>query len=594
MKAGRRFTILMRLVWQIDKAYFALLIFSSLANSGQVLANVILPPLLIDALLGQGQGGDPMFFVAAIAAANLLFALLKRLAQRGRAVKEQELYIRIDRAFAGKLMSLPFHMLEDPYYLDLRERASFAIRNQRATANLVSSALDSVNQLVTLTGLVVLMLRLGPLLVAGLLLCVGLMLLIQARFSKYHQVFFADLMPVNRRYGYYVSQCHNPDGQKDFRLYGMAPMLGDTITRYNREINHWMRAFYRKMALYIGLFQVIVVLQTALAYAYVGSRALGGGITIGGLTLYVSAAISFSAAIIALGQHVINFFQYLKYLEPLAELMDIPDADRQTGGLELGTVTGIRFEEVSFHYPKAEALVLDQVSFDIHQGERVSIVGRNGAGKSTIVKLLCRLYEPTAGRILINGRDIREYDLASLRRQLAAVFQDFKLFHFSVEENITCAPENANPELFNQVIHEAGIAEAIAALPHGKATLFGKAFDEEATEFSGGQAQKVALARALYKDASFLILDEPTSALDPLAEAEIYEQMNRMAGSRTVIFISHRMSSSVFCDRILVLDEGRVQAFDTHQQLMKNKQGLYYTLFESQAAHYRQPKPAYL
>jgi len=594
MKTGRRFAVLLKLVWQVDKTYFALLVFSALTHSGQVLANVMLPPLLIDALLGQGQGGDPLFWVAAIALTNLLFALLKRVVQHGRTVKESQVYIRIDRAFADKLMSIPFHMLEDPYYLDLRERASFAIRNQSATAHLVTSALDSVNQLVTVASLVVLMLRLGVLLVIGLLLCVGLMLLIQSRFSIYQQRFFAELLPVNRRYGYYAGQCFQPDGQKDFRLYGMATMLGETVKRYNHEINTWFGAFYRKSALYLGFFQVVIVLQTALAYAYVGSRALDGAITVGGLTLYVSAAISFSSAIIALGQHIIDFFRYLNFLEPLAKLMDIPDAETHTGGAELGTIHSVRFEEVSFRYPKSDALVLDQVSFDIKQGERVSIVGRNGAGKITIVKLLCRLYEPTAGRILINDTDIRDYDLASLRRQLAAVFQDFRLFHFSIEENITCAPVNAHPELFHRVIHEAGIAQAIADLPKGKATLFGKSFDENATEFSGGQAQKVALARALYKDASLLILDEPTSALDPMAEAAIYEQMNHMARSRTVIFISHRMSSSVFCNRILVLDEGKVQAFDTHQQLMKDQQGLYYTLFESQAAHYRQAKPAYL
>ena len=217
----------------------------------------------------------------------------------------------------------------------------------------------------------------------------------------------------------------------------------------------------------------------------------------------------------------------------------------------------------------------------------VALFGRSGAGKSTIVKLLCRLYEPDSGRILINGRDIREYDLASYLKQLAAVFQDFKLFHFSIEENITCAPAGQNPGLFRKVVEEAGIREAIDALPQGQATFFGKAFDETATEFSGGQAQKVALARALYKDASFLVLDEPTSALDPVAEAGIYEQMNRMAGERTVIFISHRMSSSVFCDRILVLDEGRVQAFDTHKALLADSGGLYARLFAAQAEHYR-------
>jgi len=222
---------------------------------------------------------------------------------------------------------------------------------------------------------------------------------------------------------------------------------------------------------------------------------------------------------------------------------------------------------------------LDNITFEIREGEKISIVGLNGAGKSTIVKLLCRLYRPDSGTIYINDMDIFEYEHISYLANLAAVFQDFKLFNFSIQENITCKPVGVDNEKVNKILDEVEIREKIESLPKGIQTLFGKEYDIEGVEFSGGQSQKIAIARVLYKDASLVILDEPTSALDPIAEAEIYENFNKMVGDKTAVYISHRMSSSVFCDRILVLNNGRIEAYDTHKKLRENKEGLYYKLF---------------
>lgn len=203
-----------------------------------------------------------------------------------------------------------------------------------------------------------------------------------------------------------------------------------------------------------------------------------------------------------------------------------------------------------------------------------------------MIKLICRLYQPTKGKILINGRDIFEYDHKSYMDKIAAVFQDYKLFAFSIDENITCKEINADPERTRTIIKEVGLKEKIDDLPDGLSSLYGKAYDDKGIEMSGGEGQKIAIARALYKDASLIILDEPTSALDPLAEAEIYEHFNSMVGDKTAIYISHRMSSSVFCDRILVIEGGKISAYDTHENLLKNKDSLYAKLFNSQAANY--------
>lgn len=586
MKKSKVLRLVTATVWQVSPGYFFLLLFHSLSYTGQILANVIFPKFLIDELTGAQRPEELVLWVALVVGGNLFFTFLKRTAKRLSDVKEQTVLWEIERAFAEKIMSIEYRCLEDPYYLDLKERASFAMTNQSAVSNLVSNAVGVFNQLVTIIGLLSVMFTLSFVLVAALTVMIGLVLLIQAVFAKYQQGFFQDLIPVNRRYGYYVGLVFQDSIHKDARIGGMMGMIRDTINRYNKEITCWFTKYHRKQGMFMGLFQVVVMLQTAFAYGYVATQSLNG-LSIGSLTMYVSAAISFSSAVIALGTSVVTLGQMLAYLTPFAQLMAIPDEAESSGTRKLGTVESIDFENITFCYPKTDKVVLDNVSFSIHRGEKVSIVGLNGAGKSTVVKLLCGLYQPQSGRILLNGHPIAEYERKSFLEGIAAVFQDFKLFNFSIQENITCRPKGEDAQKVEALLQSVGLSEKIASLPHGAQTLLGKAYDEEGVELSGGQSQKIAIARALYKDASLVVLDEPTSALDPLAEAEIYEKFNELVGDKTAIYISHRMSSSVFCDKILVLNNGRIEAYGSHQKLMEDTDSLYYKLFTAQAENYR-------
>lgn len=587
MKNSKKIKLVMSLVWSISPAYFFLLLFNSLVFSGQIIFNVILPKYIIDELTGGMNQSKLIFWVGAIVGSNLIFTFLKKSAKRLLDVKEKEVFWQIERAFARKIMSVEYWHLEDPGYLDLKERASFAMQNQSAVSNLINKTIELLNQTITVIGLIAIMLQLSWILVLGLLITIIVMLLIQGSFSGYQQKFFGELLPINRKYNYYAGIVFDKIYHKDFRLYDMNKMMGDTIVSYNKEINRWFTAFYRRMGLFFGLFQVIVVLQTVFAYGFVGAQTLDKGIGIGDLTMYVSSAIQFSSSIIALGTALITIFQVLGYLEPFVELMSVPDEAACSGTKEIDGVRSIRFDNVTFSYPKTDKKVLDNISFEINEGESVSIVGLNGAGKSTVVKLLCRLYHPDSGAIYINDRDIFEYEHRSYLACIAAVFQDYKLFNFSIQENITCKPANEDDKRVDKILDEVEIKDKINSLAGGVRTLFGKEYDTEGVEFSGGQSQKIAIARALYKDASLVILDEPTSALDPIAEAEIYENFNSMVGDKTAIYISHRMSSSVFCDRILVLNNGIIEAYDTHKKLLENTEGLYYNLFNSQAENYK-------
>lgn len=590
MKASKKISLVVSLVWKLKPVYFITLFLNSLAFSGHILTNVIFPKYLIEELMGNQDRTMLISWILVIVLGNAFFTLTKKTLKRLLDVQEKDLFWQIERAFSEKIMSIEYRYLEDPYYLDLKERATFAMRNQSSLSRLINTAVTFINQVVTVLGLIALMLNLSWVLVVSLLFTVFLTLIIQAMFSKYQLKFFSELLPVNRRYGYYIQLTFDKLIHKDSRIFNMTDMLRDIIIKYNLQINKWFGKFYRRMGLYLGLFQVVVVLQTVLAYGYVGARTLAGDITIGDLTMYVSAAVGFSSAVIALGEAIIDIMQVLGYLEPFVELMEIPLAENDKGSESIDIIESIEFENVSFKYPKTDRLILDDISFVIEKGQKISIVGLNGAGKSTIVKLICRLYKPDSGKILINKKDIHEYSYNEYLSCISAVFQDYKLFNFSIQENISCKDISEDDPKVKNILDMVSMSKKIESLPNGVKSLFGKEYDEEGVEFSIGQSQKIAIARALYKGSGFVILDEPTSALDPIAEAEIYENFNDLVGDKTAIYISHRMSSSVFCDKILVINEGKIEAFDTHKNLLKDENSLYSKLFTSQAVNYRYEK----
>ncbi len=585
------FKMFFKLSWKISPMYIVLLFFSTLATSGQVLVNVVLPKFLIDELLGERQMERLLFFGGIIVLSNLFFAWLTMTMKR--VMDDKGIYMReqMNHLMSEKIMKVEYSYLENPYYLDLKERAVFASINQSAMENLILCVSTLFNSVVTLIGLLTVMFSLSIVLVLILLVTIITTFVAQMKFMKYQKKFFNEIIPVNRKYGYYVGLAYNDKLQKDIRLYGMSPMLTRRVRQYNDEINLWFTKYYTSQGKYQGFLSIINDLQATIAYGYVGIRVItnwfGEKIGIGSFTMYVSAAIKFTSSVMALGKEVMTVNQYLGYLQPFMEFMELPEEDKVGGDLPFhGTVESIRFEHVTFKYPGSDKQVLKDISFEIQKGEKISIVGLNGAGKTTLIKLLCRLYRPTEGKIYINGNDIFEYEHKGFMKSMAAVFQDYRLFAFSMEENITCKEPGKDTKEATKLLEKVGLKEKVESLPNGIKSLFGKAYDEEGIEMSGGESQKVAIARALYKDASLIILDEPTSALDPLAEAEIYENFNQLVGDKTALYISHRMSSSVFCDKILVIDGGEISDYDSHQKLMEKQDSLYYKLFRSQAVNY--------
>ena len=245
----------------------------------------------------------------------------------------------------------------------------------------------------------------------------------------------------------------------------------------------------------------------------------------------------------------------------------------------------VEFCNVSFKYPGAEQYALKNFSLKLRIGERMAIVGMNGSGKTTMIKLLCRLYDPEEGEILLNGVDIRKFDQKEYIKLFSVVFQDFQLLSMPLGQNVACAI-NVDEDLAVKTLSQAGLAERLTQLPDGLDTFLYQDIKDDGVEISGGEAQKISIARALYKDAPFVLLDEPTASLDPLSEYEIYSRFDTMVKDKTAIYISHRLSSCRFCDDIAVLHDGRLVQRGSHEELLKDETGKYYELWNAQAQYY--------
>lgn len=360
-------------------------------------------------------------------------------------------------------------------------------------------------------------------------------------------------------------------------------------TQFGKAMEHFLPMyldFARFSAITDGKNALLSLLSNFAAYLVIGARALYGVLPIGDVLLYagsVTRAMSDLQTFLATGSEFDYINSYLSTYEDfiaqpsMAYDGTLPIEKRDDGQYEFA------FHDVSFSYPGTDLPVLEHVTLSFAVGEKTALVGRNGAGKTTLIKLLCRLYEPTSGYITLNGIDIRKYSYKEYTQAFSVVFQDFHLFSLPLDENIAAGTEIDEAALQSSLA-KVGLTECVQRLPQGTHTrLYNN--NGAGVDLSGGEAQRTAIARALYKDAPFVILDEPTAALDPIAEAEIYEQFSQMISGKTAVYISHRMSSCKFCDRIVVLDHGRIAEDGTHDTLLANH-GIYANLYETQAQYY--------
>ncbi len=394
----------------------------------------------------------------------------------------------------------------------------------------------------------------------------------------------------NRALSWYFQLGYRTKRGMDVRLYEQQNIIEEGMKRKAvfREGSPAIDIFRKEYGPLTAMGQVIGVLLTGIVYVFVCMKAWAGAFGVGSVTQYVGAITKLCSGLTDLlgvfGQLPFN----AGYLRDIKNFLEIPN-DMYQGSIPTEKRDDreyeVEFRDVSFKYPRSDIWALRHVNMKFKIGSRLAVVGMNGSGKTTFIKLLCRLYDPTEGQIFLNGIDIRKYQYDEYLDVFSVVFQDFHLLGLPLGENIAASSQYEEDRV-RDCLEKAGLGERLASMPKGLDTYLYKELDKDGVEVSGGEAQKIAIARALYKDAPFIILDEPTAALDPIAEAEIYEKFDAISGDKTSIYISHRLSSCKFCDEIAVFHEGAVIQQGTHGELLADTKGKYYELWNAQAQYY--------
>ncbi|MCI9443831.1 MAG: ABC transporter ATP-binding protein [Oscillospiraceae bacterium] len=482
---------------------------------------------------------------------------------------------------------------EDPDYLDRMEKACRCLESNSEAGEAVWKTLtDLLTNVISFVIYLLLLAQAGPwaALVCAVLSTVSYFTGERLRSWRYrHREEEGEL---NHKLSYMVTRSRDTKLAKDIRIFGLAPWLNELYAKYTRLYQDFFARSQRRYLWADLLDTALALLRNGAAYGLLIAMALRGELTAAEFVLYFTAASGFAGWVTGIFSNLGTLHQQSLELSAMREFLKIPEPFRFEDGKPLPVkpdhLYQLELRDVSFRYPGADRDTLSHVNLTIHPGEKLAVVGRNGAGKTTLIKLLCGLYDPTEGQVLLDGQDIRQYNRRDYYKHFSAVFQQFSLLAATMAENVAQA-EAADVDLPRMwdCMERAGIADKIRSLPKGADTQLTREVYLDGVELSGGQTQRLMLARALYKDAPVVVLDEPTAALDPLAESDLYQKYSGLTGNCTSVYISHRLASTRFCDRVLLIENGGIAEEGTHEELLALG-GRYAYLFNIQSKYYKE------
>lgn len=565
---------------------------------------------IINELMGERKQGVFLGYILAITGIHFLFSMIKNVSDKVGDEKEADMWNQFRKIFTDKQLSMDYADLENQEIQKQKQKAEEnlfmfgnglgqLVWNSSDLARVVTGIIASVSLTVSLfkekSGNKVMDSWLWiPAILAVMILLGYVYYLLEKKENHVFAKWTEGTVWFNRTFQFFGHELYdNTRRAKDVRIYGqekMAEREFEKMEAHNEEDN----AYLNKMSSYKGFTYLAKGTGSALCYLFVVTKAALGAFGTGSIVQYVGA---FTELANHVGFLMLSYLEnriYTEHLEKLFEYLDLPN-NKYQGKLPVEknffcndgeNDYEIEFRNVSFKYPGSDTYVLNHINTRLSIGKKQAFVGTNGAGKTTFVKLLCRLYDPTEGEILLNGIDIKKYDYEEYMSLFAFVFQDFKLFSFTLGQNIA-ANKNYDRNRVEECIKKVSFYDRYLAMEEGLDTYLYQDISEKGLEISGGEAQKIALARTLYKGTPMIVLDEPTAALDPFAEARVYEDFSLMVEHKTAIYISHRLSSCRFCDEITVFDSGRIVQKGTHAELVKDKTGQYFALWNAQARYYQ-------
>ena len=594
---GNHIGYLLKGIWESDRKLMALLIIEVVCSVITPYIAMYLPKIGVDLATEQADAGRAAALLLALTGILMLSQGLGSMAARGktRLLDRVRSFFRI-RLFC-KTLDCDYEHVESAEWQDKYEQAKEMSVDWGpwSATTLMSEGVVKLGSAVVsffLYGSIIV--SLSPWMLALILVLSAVNFLALRRAQKYEVSRIQERSGLQTRRWYMEQTASDMKYGKDIRLYELSGWIRQCFAHYNdahfrlrQEVQQ--RFFHAAFAESLTLF-----VRDGIAYLWFLYQAASGALSVGDFVLACSAVASFSTLVTQTSASVGQLMQAVPPLDRMRAFLEAadepePDPAEEPPGKE--EAVGICFEDVSFSYGGRNQ-VLDHFFLRIEPGEKIALVGLNGAGKTTIIKLLCGFYKPESGRILLNGKDVRSLKKEDLYALIAPVFQEATILPFTVAENVAMSDENVDRRRVEDCLKQVGLWEAVSRLPRGMDNEM-TSLQEGGSSLSGGQKQKLLMARALYKGAQLLFFDEPTAALDPIAESETYEMFHSLSGNKTAVYISHRLASTLFCSRVVFLENGRVKACGSHEELMKNC-GEYREMYDLQSQYYKksQESPA--
>lgn len=584
--------------FSVNRTYTVLLILNAFLSAVVGYVPIYFSAKIIDALIARTSVRTVIFYVILTVGIVFIVHLLNAYISSEKNVAYSAMWRNEDWSYSEKAMQMSYESIEDPEVTRLRYR----VRKERQTGqNLfylyqhmerftgqITKIIASIVLTVSFFAISSVPLSFKLAIVAGLIITLVIQMQITRKINELDRDFMAASVNMNVIAMQFLDYIGDYGAGADIRLYHMGDFLGNSYLALDRD--YWERGLknsYKKAVWTLPVTILTTVLKSGV-YAALIYAALQGGITPGAIAKYVACIMLFAETLTDAVRTVQAAFDNNHYLKRYFSYFDISNNMYQ-GSLTVEKRDDneyyVEFRNVSFQYPHTDSYALKNVNLKFRIGGKLAIVGMNGSGKTTFIKLLCRLYDPTEGEILLNGVNIQKYDYDEYMSVFSVVFQDFSLFSFQLGE-VVASGKDFDESRVRECLRKANFGDRLNEMPEGVHTYLYKGYDQSGIEISGGEAQKIALARALYKASPFVLLDEPTAALDPVSEYEVYSDFNAISGDKTTIYISHRLASCRFCNEIVVFDHGCIVQQGTHEELLCDENGKYYELWHAQAQYY--------
>lgn len=592
---GARYTMLqnawymVRLAWREQKSVLWLCLALAGLHVAISLAELFLAPLALGKVEAAAPLPELFGTIAAMAGTLALLRAVRAYTDQNTLFSRVQLRTSLNLQVITKAVSTSYPNSSDPSLLQEKERADRALDSNSSAGEAIWRVMTEIFQNLLGFGIyLALFLSLDPVLILLAVATAALSYVCSLRTNKWSYDHRQEGAALGQKMSYIRQTAGDRGALKDIQIFGMSSWLRqvhDAVLKLFRDFQ--LRE--QRVRLLGDLAEVaLTFLRNGAAYGYLLALALGEGLSVSEFLLYFTAVGNFTTWVTGILKGFGELHQFSLELSSVRSYIEAPEPFRMEGGKAIEPDTSLPYtlelRDVSFRYPNTETWALRHVNMKFQVGSRLVVVGENGSGKTTFIKLLCRLYDPTQGEILLNGIDIRKYSYRQYIDLFSVVFQDFQLLAFPLGQNVAAAVE-VDKGRAARCLEMAGFGKRLAALPQGLETPLYKEFDESGVQVSRGEAQKIALARALYKDAPFVVLDEPTAALDPVAEMEVYENFDKIVGDKTAVYISHRLSSCRFCDDIAVFDHGHIVQQGSHDALVEAP-GKYQELWHAQAQYY--------